>query len=78
MELAGVVELADIFEALSNAARCVCASCSATVAEELRPALRFIFRRESATAAGAVADVGNVVDVTLGRGHSGSPRSWSS
>lgn len=77
MELAGVAEFAEAFEACNKAARCVCASCSATVAEALRPALRFIFRRESVTAADAVADAGNVagvVDVTPGRGRRGSPR----
>lgn len=74
MGLADAVGFAEFLEALNSAARCVCASCSATVAEELRPAPRFIFRKESATAAGAVADEDNVADVTPGRGHRGSPR----
>lgn len=59
---------------LNNAARRVCASCSAIVVEELRGAPRFSFRKASVTAAGGPADVADAVDVALDRGRAVSPR----
>lgn len=68
------VGLVAIFCALNNAARCVFASCSGMVAEELRAAPRFIFCRESFTAVRGPGDIIAPGDVALDRGRGESTR----